>query len=68
LKLKENLFLYLERRVTRELDMEWTDFENAATYEHARNFVEEKYRSRSKVHISSLVLPFDFVFYVIEYT
>ena len=43
----------LEILATTELDKEWTDFENAATYKHARDFVEEKYRSHSKVHASS---------------
>lgn len=46
-------FLYSEILATPELDKTWTDFENAATYEYARDFVEEKYRSSTKVHVSS---------------
>jgi hypothetical protein len=31
------------------MDKDWTDFEDAATYEYARGLVEEKYRPRSKI-------------------
>lgn len=66
-KLKRKcILLYIERLVTPELDKEWTDFENAATYEHARDFVEEKYRSRSKVHTSSFVFTFNIFFFHIS--
>ena len=52
--------MYSEILATTELDKAWTDFENAATYEYARDFVEEKYRSNTKVHTSSSVSIFDF--------
>ena len=48
-----NSILYLERLSTPQLDKAWTEFENAATYEYARDFVEERYRSRTKVHLLS---------------
>jgi hypothetical protein len=34
--------------INREKDTEWTDFEDAATYEHSRTLVEEKYRQKKK--------------------
>ncbi|CAF3799568.1 unnamed protein product [Adineta steineri] len=41
-------------RNTSNLDSHWTEFENAATYEHARNFVEKKYREKDEVNMSTL--------------
>lgn len=44
-----NRLLHLERLATTKMDKDWTDFEDAATYEYARGLVEEKYRPRSKI-------------------
>ncbi|CAF1260472.1 unnamed protein product [Rotaria sordida] len=36
------------------MDTYWNEFENAATYEHARNFVEQHYRLTKKVTLDTL--------------
>ena len=39
----------LERRcLSPEMNAEWTEFENAATYEYARKFVEKNYRPKTE--------------------
>ncbi|CAF1230708.1 unnamed protein product [Rotaria sordida] len=46
-----NMFsqLYLERRCnTPEMNVRWTEFENAATYDYARKFVEDNYRPKAE--------------------
>ncbi|CAF1336004.1 unnamed protein product [Rotaria sordida] len=41
--------LYLERRCnTPEMNVRWTEFENAATYDYARKFVEDNYRPKAE--------------------
>ncbi len=50
----------VERLATTILDHKWTEYENEATYHHARTFVEAKYRLRNTTENLSLV--FDVVF------
>ena len=41
--------LNLERLAIGRLDVEWTEFEDAATFGYARALVENKYRSRTEI-------------------
>jgi len=43
-----HFILYLERFKTPQLNILWTDFENAATYAYARQLVEDTQRSPNK--------------------
>ncbi len=46
--------VYLEHLCSHpKMENNWTEFENAATYEHARNFVEEHYRFKDKITFST---------------
>ncbi|CAF2077519.1 unnamed protein product [Rotaria magnacalcarata] len=49
---RQTRYRIFKRLATKTLDIKWTDFEAAATYEHARNLVENKYRSRKQPDIS----------------
>ncbi|CAF1099065.1 unnamed protein product [Rotaria sordida] len=46
------IFKYL--RSHPKMENNWTEFENAATYEYARHFVEEHYRFKDKITFSTL--------------
>jgi hypothetical protein len=35
------------------MDTHWTEFESAATYEHARHFVEKNYRPKDEITFST---------------
>ncbi|CAF4276359.1 unnamed protein product [Rotaria socialis] len=49
---RQTRYRIFKRLATKTLDIQWTDFEAAATYEYARNLVENKYRSRQPPDIS----------------
>ncbi|CAF1528136.1 unnamed protein product [Rotaria sp. Silwood1] len=46
---------FIKRRCnTPEMDIRWTEFENAATYDYARKFVEDNYRPKAEHETSKL--------------
>ncbi|CAF3609712.1 unnamed protein product [Rotaria sp. Silwood1] len=48
-------FRVFKRRCnTPEMDIRWTEFENAATYDYARKFVEDNYRPKAEQETSKL--------------
>ncbi|CAF1680148.1 unnamed protein product [Adineta ricciae] len=50
----------LERRcLSPEMNTAWTEFENAATYEYARKFVEKNYRPKTEDDKSKLDTQLD---------